>query len=91
MCSSYCTKEVPLIDGCAKFDETLNFDIELNNLPRMARLCLTLFAIFDKRIPKKGTVPKKVKQGKLVCLFTVVEYSRNSEIEDLLRYKVEFS
>ena len=83
MCAPQNTKSALLdADRCASWeDETLNFEIELCDIPRMARLCFLLCATVDKR--KKGgpgTMGRPVKVGdqEVVTLawlnFTIFDY-----------------
>ena len=53
-------------DGSAIFDQKLTFDLMVQDLPRMARLCFTLYMVYDRNVAKMGTVTKRVKQGKMV-------------------------
>lgn len=58
------------------WNEVLEFEINVCDLPRMARLCFAVYAVMDKMKTKKSTKamnPSKYqtirKAGKVVCLF----------------------
>lgn len=45
LCEPKKTSETKLCIATANFNETLNFDISVSNVPRMARLCLVIYEI----------------------------------------------
>ena len=64
------THDLPLENGWIDWNESLVFDIDLQNIPRAAKLCFALYNIVDKQAEKQkgknNAVPKKVKQGRQV-------------------------
>ena len=51
--------------------EVLSFELGIQNIPRMARLCFTLFSIVDKRANRKtmaNPAQPTVKHGKTVLM-----------------------
>lgn len=67
MCGRVETQEAPLDRGSARWNETLTFDLKVSDIPRMARLCMTLCSNDRKKIDKSATgvkiKGKKVGQG----------------------------
>ncbi|XP_050305092.1 phosphatidylinositol 4,5-bisphosphate 3-kinase catalytic subunit delta isoform [Anthonomus grandis grandis] len=62
LCQPVKTDEVPLNDGCTvDFDVTLDFDIQVCNVPRNAKLC---FVVYEVNKCYKGTKPRKPKDQK---------------------------
>lgn len=55
-----------LHQGNAKWGEMLAFDLQLQNVPRMARLCFVLYMLPDKRIGKKTPTARKLMDKKKV-------------------------
>ena len=66
LCESQKTSEKAVLkDGKVDFEEELTFDIQISNIPRMARLC---FAVYEISKSAKGVKAKKVKDSKQVML-----------------------
>ncbi|XP_044145172.1 phosphatidylinositol 4,5-bisphosphate 3-kinase catalytic subunit beta isoform isoform X1 [Bufo gargarizans] len=53
LCKSFMSSEVP-VKSDHLWNETLEFDIFVCDLPRMARLCLAIYTVLDKNKNKKG-------------------------------------
>jgi|SRR6218665_179468 len=66
LCSSVSSKDTMLTQGCAKWGEMLTFDLQLQNVPRMARLCFVLYMLPDKRSGKKTPTARKLMDKKKV-------------------------
>lgn len=65
LCESQKTVEnVVSKEGRVDFEEEIQFDIQISNIPRMARLC---FAIYEISKSAKGVKARKVKDSKQVC------------------------
>lgn len=64
LCSSVSSKDTMLTQGCAKWGEMLTFDLQLQNVPRMARLCFVLYMLPDKRSGKKTPTARKLMDKK---------------------------
>ena len=67
MCSVENVPDVTLNDGYANWNQSITFDIQVCNVPRMARICFLLYTFHDRRskaarIPTGG-MPKKVRHG----------------------------
>ncbi len=58
-----------MTEGCATWDANLIFELQLADIPRMARICFMLYATIDKRIKKGGTIGKAVRDGKQVTTY----------------------
>lgn len=54
------TEKVVSKDGNVEFEEELQFDIQISNVPRMARLC---FAIYEMSKTAKGVKARKLKKN----------------------------
>ncbi|XP_078615634.1 phosphatidylinositol 4,5-bisphosphate 3-kinase catalytic subunit delta isoform-like [Branchiostoma floridae x Branchiostoma japonicum] len=55
LCSISTTKEASCVGGDASWSEVLEFDLDVNDLPRMARICLAIYEAGKKgRKSKKG-------------------------------------
>lgn len=55
------TEKVVSKEGNVEFEEELQFDIQISNVPRMARLC---FAIYEMSKTAKGVKARKLKEKK---------------------------
>lgn len=60
-------------EGDVEFEEELQFDIQISNIPRMARLC---FAIYEMSKTAKGVKARKMKEVKQVCEGVTIVSSR---------------
>lgn len=58
-------------EGSVEFEQELHFDIQVANIPRMARLC---FAIYEMSKTAKGVKARKLKDSKQVSFFAFNEY-----------------
>lgn len=58
LCEARKTKETFVLDGEAKWDEDLMFDIDVCNIPRMTRLCMVVYEVNRN---SKGPKPKRHK------------------------------
>lgn len=63
LCQSQKTQEKAVVESTAKFDECLQFDILVCNIPRMARLCLVVYEISKS---SKGVRSRRLKDSKQV-------------------------
>ncbi|XP_076265386.1 phosphatidylinositol 4,5-bisphosphate 3-kinase catalytic subunit delta isoform-like isoform X2 [Rhynchophorus ferrugineus] len=62
LCQPLKTDEKPVSDECEiNFDVSLEFDIQVFNIPRNAKLC---FVIYECNKSSKGTKPKKAKDSR---------------------------
>lgn len=61
LCQSQKTQEKAVVEMTAKFDECLQFDILVSNIPRMARLCLVVYEISKS---SKGVRSRRLKDSK---------------------------
>lgn len=59
MCEVVVSKEKILIEEKAEFQELQSFNISIQNLPRMSRLCLLVYSHVDKKILAKKVIKKK--------------------------------
>lgn len=66
LCEPQKTHERPVEDGVAKFEEGLQFDILVSNIPRMAKLCLVVYEISKS---SKGVRSRRLKDSKQVRYF----------------------
>ena len=67
LCQHKNTKEVFVENGLASFDEPLTFDLQVADIPRMARLCFLLYCVVDRKGKGgKNTLGKKAKDGRQV-------------------------
>ena len=68
LCGIVNTQEVILEKSSARWNETLEFDIKLSDIPRMARLCMTLYSCDkQKKLASSSTLTlRKVKDGRQV-------------------------
>lgn len=60
LCTPVKTELVALTHGCAYWDENIVFDIDVQNVPRMARLCLV---IYEYMRTAKGPRTRRTKDG----------------------------
>lgn len=51
------------------WDQKLEFDINVSDLPRMSRLCFALYAVIEKAKKPRGTKKKNKKAVSFVLLF----------------------
>lgn len=66
LCAIVNSKDTMLSGGHAKWEELLTFDLPLQNVPRMARLCFMLYMLSDKRTGKKPSTARKLLDKKKV-------------------------
>lgn len=66
MCGHHNTNEAEVHSGLAKFSQPLTFDLQVADIPRMARLCFLLYAVLGRT---KGKGGKKGKDGRQVRIF----------------------
>lgn len=65
LCEPQKTHERPVEDSRANFEEKLQFDILVSNIPRMARLCLVVYEISKS---SKGVRSRRLKDSKQVWI-----------------------
>lgn len=65
LCQPLKTEEKPLSDKCeVNFNVPIEFDIQVCNIPRNAKLC---FVIYEVNKPSKGTKSRRPKDAAKVC------------------------
>lgn len=65
LCEPQTTIKKEVTDAQCKWEEDLQFDLEVCNIPRAARLC---FVVYEMSKSAKGVKSKRLKDGKQVGL-----------------------